>query len=294
MIKSMTGFGTSKTTLPSGEVLCCNIKTLNHKYLDIHITLPNKLKPYEPEIMKELKNSFMRGRVEASFYFEPNKPNLQKSDIDFQKAEEYYNLLLNLKKKFNVKGDVDIALLSRFSDIFVKKDIAELPDKALLDLLKIVHCDSIDKVKDMRMKEGKEIYKDFKKMLRNMKKNLAKIKVKAEKNISLCRKRIRKILNLVKGEVNINESRLEQETLLYAIKSDIMEECTRLENHISQFETSLEVNEAAGKKLNFLLQEMAREVNTLCAKAQSGDIQKRGIQIKEEIEHLKEQVYNIE
>jgi len=294
MIKSMTGFGISKVELPSGTMLCCDIKTLNHKYLDILISLPKKLKPYEPEIMKRLKNSFKRGRVETSLYIEPDKSSILKFDIDFQKAEEYYNLILSLKKRLDVKGDVDIALLSNLNDIFVKKDTMDISEDDMLMFLRKVLDDSIEKVKNMRIEEGKAIYNDFRKRLANLKKHLTMIKEGAEKNIPLCRERIKKSVDSIKGEININENRLEQEILLFALKSDIMEECIRLENHISQFKSSLEVEEDIGKKLNFLLQEMTREINTLCVKALSSDVKKSGVQIREVIEHLKEQVYNIE
>lgn len=294
MIRSMTGFGTAKVELPYGTILNCYIKTLNHKYLDIHISLPQTLNPYESKIMKRLKNSFKRGRVEANLYVETNQNNVKKLKIDFQRAEEYYNLLLRLKKRFGIDENVDITLLSNFKDIFIENNFPRLADKTILTSLKKLLDDSINRVQVMRMEEGKAIYDDFKKRLKNFKKHLAVIKKKAEKNIPLWRERARKNIKAFGEGINLNENRLEQEILLFALKSDITEECARLESHISQFEMFLEKDEAIGKKLNFLLQEMTRETNTLCVKAVNIDIQKRGVQIREEIEHLREQAYNIE
>ncbi len=294
MIISMTGFGTSKVELPSNAMLCCNIRTLNHKFLDIHISTPHELKQFEAEIMKRLKNSFRRGRLETSFSIEQNQASVQKYEVDFQKAEEYYNLLLSLKKRLDVKGDVDIALLGSIKGIFVDRKTTDIPEEVVLESLIQVLDDSIDKAKVMRAEEGKAIYNDFKKRLKHLNGILDKIKKEALNNIPLYREKIKKCLDSFKGEINVSENRVEQEILLLALRSDIMEECIRLENHASQFETFIEEDKPIGKKLNFLLQEMAREINTLCAKALNCDIQYRGVQIKEEIEYLKEQTYNIE
>ena len=275
-------------------MLCCNIRTLNHKFLDIHISTPQELKQFEAEIMKRLKKSFRRGRLETSFSIEKNQASVQKCEVDFQKAEEYYNLLLSLKKRLDVKGDVDIALLGSIKGIFVDRKTTDIPEEVVLEFLIQVLDNSIDKAKVMRAEEGKAIYNDFKKRLKHLNGTLDKIKKEALNNIPLYREKIKKCLDSFKGEINVSENRVEQEILLLALRSDIMEECIRLENHTSQFETFIEEDKPIGKKLNFLLQEMAREINTLCAKALNSDIQYRGVQIKEEIEYLKEQTYNIE
>ena len=294
MLKSMTGFGTSSVEFPSGVMLCCHIKTLNHKYLNISITLPDELKLYESQIMKVLKDRFKRGSIVVSFYIESNHSNRGELDIDYEKAKNYYNLLLNLKKKYNLKGDVDIALLSSFKEIFIKNDIEQFSDKQILEFLKTVLESSIDKVEIMRVEEGKAIYNDFKIRLKKLKEYLKLIEESAENNTLLAREKLKEKLNSIKKEIDVDKNRLEQEVLLLAVKSDITEEYTRLESHISQLFASFEIEEPVGKRLNFLLQEMTREVNTLCAKASDNNIGEKGILIKEEIEHLKEQGYNIE
>lgn len=294
MIRSMTGFGLSQIEITSSTTIICAIKTLNHKYLDIAISLPKELKPYEPEIMKRVKKSFKRGRIEVTFYNELNHPESETFEIDYQKAEKYFNLLQSLKKRLDIRGDIDISLLSNFKDIFVKKDDSNIPGNDTLGFIGKVLDDSICKASAMRIDEGSAIYNDFKKRIEFIKENLSKITEKSKKNIQLWREKIKKRTDSIKKEIKIDENRLEQEILLYALKSDITEECIRLKNHISQLEKFLDSDNGIGKKLNFLLQEMTREITTIFAKTLSSDIKNLGIEIRDEIEHLREQSYNIE
>ncbi len=294
MIQSMTGFGTANLELPAGSSLCCGMKTLNHKFLDIIISLPKNLKQFEPAIMKKLKTSFERGRVEISLYIESDKSRKQEVCIDYEKAKAYYTQFIALKEELGISGDVDIDLLSNFRDIFVTNNMIEISDEEMLDNLNTVTDTAIEGVLKMRLDEGNAIYSDFQKRIANLKGNLSFIKEEAEKNVHLWREKITKNINALKDIVAMDNNRIEQEILLYALKSDITEECIRLENHIVQFELFLDSDSRVGKKLNFLLQEMTREVTTLLAKSLHDEILKKGMSIREEIEHLREQVYNIE
>jgi len=294
MIQSMTGFGTANLEVATASSLCCDMKTLNHKFLDIIISLPKNLKQFEPAIMKKLKTSFERGRVEISLYIESDKSRKQKVCIDYEKAKAYYTQFLALKEELGISGDVDIDLLSNFRDIFVTNNVIEISDEEMLDKLNTVTDTAIEGVLKMRSDEGNAIYSDFQKRIANLKGNLSFIKEEAEKNVCLWREKITKNINALKDIVAMDNNRIEQEILLYALKSDITEECIRLENHIVQFELFLDSDTPVGKKLNFLLQEMTREVTTLLAKSLHDEILKKGMSIREEIEHLREQVYNIE
>lgn len=290
----MTGYGTSSIELPKGTMMYCHIRTLNHKYLNISVSLPERLVNYEPKIVKVLKVNFNRGRIEVNFSTRADLQNISDLTIDSASAKKCYQLLVNLKKELKIPGKVDLNLISSFSDILVKESTNEISSAITKKFLLKLLNQSIEKVKTMQLEEGKTIYNDFEKRLTKLRKNLDFIKTKSESNTLLWRKKIKEKMDSLKNSIKLEEGRLEKEALLYAVKSDIEEECVRLENHIKQFEISLKMKKPKGKKLNFLLQEMIRETNTLYTKSVSNQIQKKGIQIREEIEHLKEQVYNIE
>jgi uncharacterized protein (TIGR00255 family) len=293
MIKSMTGYGISQTELDPETNLICVIKTVNHKFLDISISLYRDVKLFEPEIMKRLKKEFTRGRIETSFYRETNTLK-EDFDIDFEKAQYYFDLLQKLKDHLSIQGEIDISLLSNFSDIFTKKSQTKIDNDTLSEMVTKLLDSSIKKVKSMRAEEGSSLYADFKERLTHAKKELSRIQEEADNNLNLWRERIRQNIDSVKTGIKIDETRVEQEILLYALRSDITEECTRLESHISRFESLLDSDEPVGKQLLFLLQEMNREISTLFVKTQSITVQNCSATLKDEIEHLKEQVYNIE
>ncbi|OQX53020.1 MAG: YicC family protein [Candidatus Cloacimonas sp. 4484_209] len=294
MIKSMTGFGNALRVLPDGRKLICNIRTVNHRYLDINVSLPDILLSYEKKIVQSVKDYFTRGKVDVSFRFERDILARHNLDIDLQSAEECYRLLGKLKKRLKLKGEIDISLLSNFKDIFISKQILDSPRIKLSNIVDKLLGVTIGQTQKMRELEGKRIYQDFKKRVKHIKTHLDSIEKRLDKNISLWRKKVREKLKNLDKRIEVDKNRLEQEVLFYALKSDITEECVRLRSHISEFEMSLKGNKACGKKINFILQEMAREANTLSVKTLSLDIQKRAIQLREEIEHLKEQAYNVE
>jgi uncharacterized protein (TIGR00255 family) len=290
----MTGYGSSNIELSTGTILYCYIRALNHKYLNISVTLPERIIFYEPKIVKLLKTHFNRGRIEASFSIGSNSHDMSSLTIDSARAKKCYKLLLKLKKELDIQGDVDLNLLSNFSNIFVQESTQDISLTKIKKYLLQVLNNSIDKVKTMQLEEGKTISADFEKRLMKLKKDLKFIKKRSKSNITLWRRKINEKLDSLKNAIKLDEGRLEKEALLFAVKSDIKEECVRLENHIKQFEKSLKTRKPKGKKLGFLLQEMIREINTLYAKTINSEIQKRSVQIREGIENLREQVYNIE
>jgi uncharacterized protein (TIGR00255 family) len=149
-------------------------------------------------------------------------------------------------------------------------------------------------VLEMRTIEGKAIFDDFIMRISHLKDDLARIRNEAQENVPLWRQRIRERVKEFSQDISVNENRMEQEILFHALKSDITEECIRLENHITQFEQIISAEEVCGKKLAFLLHEMIREVNTLSVKAISPSIIKRAVSLRDEVENLREQTYNIE
>jgi uncharacterized protein (TIGR00255 family) len=294
MIQSMTGFGSAQTELPTGIQLCCDVKTLNHKYLDVSTSINKALKPFEPHIIKQLKAGFQRGRIEVSLYFEAHESGELPLEINQEKARAYVDQLEALKKELSLSGEVDISLVASLRDVFEKGDLSNIPAETLLLSIQKVLQEAIKKALEMRISEGKAIFDDFSGRITHLKDDLAYIQNKAEENVTLWRERLRTRVEELSHTMPIDESRMEQEILFHALRSDITEECVRLQNHIAQFEKFLSEEGTFGKKLGFLIHEMTREVNTIGAKAMSKGISEKAISLRDEIEHLREQIYNIE
>ncbi len=294
MIKSMTGFGLFEASPEKGVKLSCYIKTLNHKNLNVTTRIPIELREFEQDITNGLKKTFKRGKIEAYLTFKTDNSRKTDFDLNLQKARTYYRMLNRLKKEFSLNGDINVALLSKFTDIFGKKELSDLPRSTLSNLVKKVLAASSRKAIESREKEGKAIYNDFKKRIKKIKNAMCKINKKVSQNLSLTRTQLAKKIRALKVDVSFDKNRLEQEILISAIKCDITEECVRLDNHVSQFENLLDKNSPVGKKMVFTLQEMTREITTLCAKAQHVLVRKKGAIIREEIERLREQAFNIE
>jgi uncharacterized protein (TIGR00255 family) len=294
MIKSMTGFGSAVTALPSGTQLCCDCRTLNHKYLDVNISLSRCLKPFEPQVLEWTKTSFERGRIDLSLHTEADLNANFPLQIDYERARAYAEQLLTLKDKLSLAGEVDLSLISSFKEIYSKNDVSDVPPETMLEYLQKVIREATEKVLEMRKREGKALYDDFSQRIATLRRHLLPIKEKAAENLPLWRQKLRKRIEEFDRDITLDDGRLEQEVLFHALKSDITEECVRLENHIQQFEHFISAEGAVGKKLGFLLHEMAREVNTLTAKALNTSITQRALSLRDEIEHLREQVQNIE
>jgi uncharacterized protein (TIGR00255 family) len=294
MIQSMTGFGSAKRDLPSGAQLRCDIRTLNHKYLDASISLFKPLKPYESSILKQVRTAFHRGRIEVSLYIEATEAGELPVEISLEKARSYAEQLKTLKEQLSLSGEVDISLIASLKDIFTRADVSDIPPETMHGCIQEVVDDAIGKTVAMRKTEGKAIFEDFNARIAHLRDDLAKIKKEAKENVSLWRKKIRARVKEFSGGISVDEGRMEQEILFHALKSDITEECTRLETHMVQFEDLLSAEGTFGKKLGFLLHEMTREVNTLTAKSMSANIVESAVSLRDEIEHLREQIYNIE
>ncbi len=290
----MTGFGSACTELPTGGKLCCDIRTLNHKYLDVSVSLPRPLKSFEPQILKQVKSAFHRGRIEVALSIEAGETGEPLFEINQQKARTYVEHLTALKKELSLAGEIDIALLTGLKDVFMKTDLADIPPDTMLSSIIPLLEDAIEKVRNMRKTEGQAIHDDFANRIMNLKNGLDKIKNEAGENVTLWRNKLKARVKKFAGDLSIDENRMEQEILHHALKSDITEECVRLETHLSQFEQLLSSEGTFGKKLGFLLHEMTREVNTLNAKAVNPDTVEKAVTLRDEIEHLREQVYNIE
>jgi len=292
MIRSMTGFGRGRARSTSG-VITAEIKTVNHKSLEISCKIPNSLGVFEDKIKSHLQKRLKRGKIYFNLTYEGASPHAGSLFIDKKLAKSYYDKLNFLKKIFKLEGNVKLSDMMSLPGVLeykgTEKDASKLwPSAHKAAIL------SLDKLIADREKEGKNLYRDFKKRIKKIKKYIIKTKEKTKIRSKSYRKKLKKKIKEISGSRLINGERMETEIALYAKNSDISEEITRLKNHIQNFEKTINTNGEAGKKLDFIAQELHRETNTIGSKANDYAISRAVIEIKSEIEKIREQLKNIE
>jgi len=292
MIKSMTGYGRSVYESGGREYLI-EIKSVNNRFSDINIKMPRNLNYLEEKIKKEILNSVSRGKIDVYIAFNNNSDLGKNIKLNTEIAKKYIQELKKLSQETEIIDNINIMDISRFPDVLnikVEEEAEEVIEKELIIALSM----AIKSFVDMRQNEGGKIKQDLENRI-----NKITEKVEEISNIStrLVEEYIVKletrIKELLKTDV-IDESRLAQEVVIYSDKCSVEEEITRLKSHISQFLSLINENIAIGKKLDFLIQEMNRETNTIGSKANSLGITNLVVDVKTELENIREQVQNIE
>ena len=288
----MTAFGRGEA-MGHGYRFTVELRTLNHRFCDIRIKLPRKYSDFEEEIRQRLSTQFSRGRIEASVVTDEALDKVQHLAVDENLASTYKRLLLSLKQELGLEGGLTLEALLNFRDIFIFKENEEAREQAWHILAKALD-QAVDGCIQMRKEEGAAIKADLSKRLQQLEILTNQVKDRAPVVVLEVRDRLHKRVQELLGETEIDESRLAQEIALFAEKSDITEETVRLQSHIMQFRDLLEASGPRGRQLEFLLQEIHREGNTIGSKANDLEIAQKVIQIKTELERLREQIQNVE
>lgn len=291
MIKSMTGYG--KANLEKNERRYqTEIKSVNHRYLDISVKMPRQLSYLEEPIKKAIGNKIKRGKVDVFVTFENNSLEGQEIKINTELASAYIKELKKLAESENILADIQVNDIARYPDVLNIKNNQddEIIKQELLEVSQI----AIDNLVEMRQVEGTKMAEDIKQRLDYIQEKVKQISKLStgliEEYVVKLEERLKQIL---KGQ-EIDQARLAQEVVIYADKCSVEEEVTRLNSHISQFHSLINSSEPMGKKLDFIIQEMNRETNTIGSKANNLEITDRVIDLKTQIENIREQIQNIE
>lgn len=288
----MTGFGRGEVKKNGVEVLV-EIRSLNHRFLDVSLRIPKNLNTYEEDIKELIRSRLTRGRIEVTIGLKNEEPQVSDLLIDKSLAATYINLLKELKEDFGLEGAINLEHLLNFPDIFTT-EISKHSDENIWVIVKKAVELALSDLTDMRLREGNEIKKDLKARIQTINKVIKKIE---DKSRSRSKEEFEKLKERLKGiteSSSLDDGRLEMEIALLADRVDVTEECIRFKSHNTYFLELLENGETAGRKLNFLLQEMHREANTIGAKANDSQITHWVVEAKEEVEKLREQIQNIE
>ena len=294
MIRSMTGFGRAEA-VSGGRKIAVEMKSLNHRYLEVALRVPTMLSPFEIEIKKKMGEQFSRGRIEVTIRVDDGEDmELEgRLALNTPKVRYYYDLLTQLKQELALSDEITLAMMSSFRDIFIPKENESAPDVAWGDLETVLQA-TMATLMDMRQIEGEALKKDLMARIAVIKENLEGVSLRAPVVVVEYRKRLTdRIKELTNGMV-VDEARLIQEVAIMAEKSDITEEIVRMESHMAQFIDLLTSGDCIGRKVDFLIQEMNREVNTIGSKSGDAEIARQVIEMKSEMAKLREQVQNIE
>ena len=290
MIMSMTGYGKAVAVVQHQKVLV-EIRTLNSKQLDINMRLPQSFREKEIALRNLLREGLKRGKTD----FTISKEQMEKEEgpvLNKTIALRYYHELKKFAAEIDTGKQEDyLAIIARFPEVFAREDI--LPDEKDWNQIFEAVQEAIEKVNQFRKQEGSVLEKDFRQRIASILSLLQTVDGYEKKRIERIKDRIVKNLNEHLKEIHFDKNRLEQELIYYIEKLDVTEEKVRLKKHCDYFVEVLNGEEAAGKKLGFVLQEIGREINTLGSKANDADMQKIVVLMKDELEKMKEQMLNI-
>jgi uncharacterized protein (TIGR00255 family) len=292
MIKSMTGYGKGEWQ-GDGKRMEVEVKTFNHRYLDIVPHLPRRLNSLETQVRNFIKQRISRGRVEMSVQIDHSDDGDKKLEIDLSMARDYFLALKTLQETLGLPGEIRLETLTNFRDIFTRQEV-EIDLEKEWAALQASLQGALKNLEQMRLDEGRNLRADFLQRLQAIKEMTIQIEEKIPEILQAYRDRLAARVQELGGGIEADPARLTQEMVFLAERSDVSEELVRLRSHLHQFQVSLDDQEPVGRKLEFLLQEINREANTLASKANDAGIAQIAVAMKSELEKMREQVQNVE
>lgn len=291
MIQSMTGYGRSEGTFLDVAIVT-ELRSTNHKYCDIVVRLPKLLLPLESPIKKMIQQEFQRGRLELTVSLNGAAEQAKRIELDPEMANQYVRILKELKSKFDLSGPIDVGLLSGFRDIISVSGAPEASDD-LAQRVRMLVKEAMRELAGMRKKEGQALERDLKKRLAIIEKAVRVVESRVPRIIQAYQSRLKDRIKHLTHGIQLDQGRLAQEVALFAERCDIQEEITRLKSHLKQFRGMIQKKESVGRSLDFLIQEMNREVNTIGSKGNDAGVAMDVVSMKSELERVREQVQNV-
>ena len=293
MIRSMTGYG-RREVVEAGNHLTIEIRSLNNRYLDIQVKTPRGLALLEARVKKMVQERFSRGRFDVGISRNGGQERSGSFVVNETLAENYIRVLRDMKARFGLSGEIDLSLVAGMQDLMTVTDVKDDPEIVWQPLSAGLTL-ALDDLDQMRIQEGTALALDIKQRLETIERLIESIQINVPATVENARKRMTETLSKLLNE-QPDPIRLAQEIAILAERTDVTEELTRLNSHIVQFRALLAEGgrDGIGRKLDFLLQEMGREANTIASKAMDARISMDVVTLKAELEKIREQVQNIE
>ena len=293
MIKSMTSFGRAQSE--EGKDLCFSIemKSVNHRYLDINIRMPRIMLALEEKIRNIISKKLNRGKVDVFINYKNYGNNAGKPNLNIKLAKQYYECLKQIQNELDVIDDISTTKIARLSDVITLEETEENLDNLLNEISPLIES-ALDLMDGMRRKEGEKLKEDILskvQMIELYVEEIEKVAYNIPKNY---KKKLEERLSELLSAVDIDESRIALEVAILSDKAAVDEEITRIRSHLSQIKNTLDLEEPIGRKLDFIIQEINREANTIASKSTDISMTNKVIEVKNTIEKIREQVQNIE
>lgn len=294
MAKSMTGFGRAEGETRLGKATV-EVRSVNHRYCDISLRVPKRLAPLEGRLKEAIRAAVSRGKIDVTFKFDSGVEAGVELGVDFHLAEQYYEALRSLKERFRVEGEITLGLLASAKDVIVASEREDDVEGVWPEVLKVLQ-EALADMDRMRCREGRALEEDLRERVRRVVERLEDTKARFPLSLQGYQKRLRERLEGLMAGLpgSVDPQRFQQEVAFLAERMDITEEVVRAESHLAQFEKLLGGEEAVGRKLDFLIQEIHREVNTISSKINDAEISQSMVEVKAELEKIREQVQNLE
>jgi len=292
MIKSMTGFGRGEKR-EDGKEFVVEIKTVNHRYSDIYIKIPRQISFLEDRVRDVVSKRISRGKADVFISYDNYGEDSRKVIFDEALAKAYLNAVEQLRDKYGLKDDISVSLISGFPDVLRVEKEEEDAEK-LWELLGEAVENALDALVSMREIEGQELKKNVLEKADCIEGILAEITKRAPNVVYEYKKRLENRIKELLDQQTVDESRIAMEVAIFADRCSIDEELVRLGSHINQLRETFNLEQPVGRKLDFLLQEMNREINTIGSKASDLEITRYVVEVKSELEKIREQIQNIE
>lgn len=292
MIKSMTGFGRFEVS-EQNKKITVEMKSVNHRYLDVSVRMPKQLNSFDAAIRAEIKKYASRGKVDVYISYEDTSEDMTSLKYNSELATEYVSYYKSISEQFGIENDISTSKLMRCPEVLVMEENQTDEDELWKMVQKAVDG-ACEKFVESRLSEGAHLKNDLSAKLDGMMNIVESIAVRSPEVFEEYRVNIRKQVEELLGNTQIDESRIATEIVLFADKMCIDEELVRLRSHVEKMKSDLMTGEDVGRKLDFLAQEMNREANTILSKANDLEVTNRGIDLKTEIEKIREQIQNVE
>ena len=292
MIRSMTGFGKAEYKYPGGNIVA-EIKAVNHRFYEFSSRMPSSVLFLDDKIRGYINAKVKRGKINLNIAIEGNHILEKRLTVNKCLAKKYYEALSELKKELGIENNVTLEHLVSMPDVITSLSPEANIDKTWL-YLKSALDKALGNLIKTRQKEGAQLCKDLRKRINMIDKLTDEIKTYAPVVVKNYKETLEGKIKQISPSIKLDEGRLEQEVAMFAKNCDITEEITRLKAHIKSFQDIISTSGEAGRRLDFIAQELSREINTIGAKAQNINISRHVIQAKEEIEKIREQVQNVE
>ncbi len=292
MIKSMTGFGRSEI-VKGNRKISVEIKSVNHRYLEAGIKMPKKLNVFESRMRDLLKKYATRGKIDIFINYEDDSESQVNLKFNQNIADEYMAIFNNMSEKYNLKNDMTVGGLARFPEVITMDEVQD-DEEELWHFIEEAMKAALEQFVNTRILEGENLKKDLLGKLDHMEELVAFVEKRSPEIMKEYRSKLESKVKELLGDTTIDESRIATEVIIYADKICVDEETVRLRSHIEHARKCLNEDGGIGRKMDFIAQEMNREANTTLSKANDIEISNAAIDLKTEIEKVREQIQNIE